>query len=499
MTSTPELEATDLPAPEPPLSPPESEWGTADPLLLAAASPSGNWVAVCQARRDTDGDGRIHVDLGTQGELGGDRLEGYLVTEPGSGMPIDGFAGHDPTGRWVAVVIGEHLWLLDTFERKRLDLSAFGADPRDDQLSFGSHRATAFDPTGRRMLYIRRTDDGPRVVVRALDTGSESVIDPGDGVLWRADFDASGRWVLMRVVTTDTNKNGKLAWTARPRDGQALRCAAPVAQYTVREFPGDRPTYRVAPAEGGEVLELPDLVVPVGESFVERDDAGRLWLRRPGGKRLLVAKERCEADLVHADPERDLVLFTCRNDHGRADVVLFGPDVRRSLGLEVSAYRSDHWFERPIRLVPVHPGQDAVLVDLDTREVESLETGDEVVATEGTRALVLRGSDVVVHELGGRERTLLGPAADFGRILRAESIVVVPPHVVDLRTGQPLGTTGDTALAVTPDGRLLVPADPGDAGRLPRGPLRWAELEAPFRSPAPAARALPEAKHTEAK
>ena len=172
--------------------------------------------------------------------------------------------------------------------------------------------------------------------------------------------------------------------------------------------------------------------------------------------------------------------MTCVGKKGRSDALLVGSDFTKPLGLELAASTGDHIQPFAPRLVALHPGADAVLVDLDEKSVERLSTGDRIVATAGTRALVLRGRSLLVHDLGGRDRPPLGEPAALGHLRRTGTVVLVPPFVVDIGTGELLGTTSARPLAVSADGAVLVPdGQDADATHLAVGPLRWKRVDPP--------------------
>lgn len=455
----------------------ESAWGTAHPVLVAAAAPHDEWIAFCQAREDTNGDGRITVEVDDQGKLVGDRLSGYLATKPGPGDAIDAFAGNDPSGRFVAFVRAEHLILRDTRTNSDVDLTAQGADPRDDLSTFRHHRAIAFDPTGKRVAYIRR---GPRpvVIVRELTTGSEASIDPGEGELWRMDFDAMGHWVVLQVVGADTNKNGRLDWTVREATHQSMRCPAALAKYPAWENPGDRATPRLALVSGGPALDTPNLVVPLGSALVERLADGAVVLRRSNGTYAPLAPIKCQARVVHADPVRNLVMTNCRQKNGHYALFLVGDGFEKALGHEMVAAGSDHWFEGSPRLVPIYGGSnDAALVDMETRDVIALQGADRVVATSGPHALIARNDRLVMITRGAGESVVEQHLVDFPKILRSERAVFVTPWVIDIEVANVLGRARGEPLALTTDGKTLIASTQGDVGHLPLGPLRWVAPE----------------------
>jgi hypothetical protein len=447
-------------------------WGTADSASLVATSPDRRWLAVCQARTDTNGDGRVLAEVGAQGEVRGDRLDGYYLAEPGSGIRIDAFGGADPSGRFVAYVVGDRLVLRDTLSREETPLA--DADVRDDRGSFLRPRAVSFDPTGRRLLYLRKNGSGDDIVVRDLGTGTEVVVTPGNGDLWRADFDSTGEFVVARVVASDTNGNGRLDWPVPQALGSWMRCAVPLSRYAAWERPGDDVTARVAPANGGTAVDAPGLIVPFGDAFVVRDAEGAIVLAKPAGQRTVVAKKSCAGKLLHADPAQGLLIVTCENKKGRSDVRFIARGAERSLGLELLAPAGDHWAPPGSSFLPLYPGGDTVLVDLRSASTTSLSPGDRVITVVGDRALILRGRSLVLYTKDAPERILETAVDPLAHLLRSGSVVAVPPVLVDVATGEVLGRIDGRALAVSRDGAFLVPrGGSADATRLATGPFVW--------------------------
>ena len=457
------------------LPPLTATWGTPDVLTFVAAAPDRRWVVACQARRDTNRDGVVRVDVTTDGEVRGDELAGYLMDAPGPGTAIDSFLGSDPSGRFVAIVREGRTLLRDTTTRVDVELPA---DLRDDASPFVHPRAVSFDPSGRRLAYFQKAELGGGLVVRELATGAEIPVEVGDGLPWRADFDATGDTLVVRMVALDTNGDGRLDWPVRDAKKPWMRCYAPLPRFAVWERSGDEPVTRVAKATGGVVRGVPGFVVAMGDSAVVRELDGALTLVDAAGKRLPVARKGCEAKLIHADAPRRLMLVSCLDPKGRAEPVLVGHGPAQPLGLILSIPPGDHWFDGLPRLVPLHPGNDAALLDLDRRAVEMLRAGDRILATAATRALIIRGRSLVLHELGGGDRELGREILPLAHIARTGSVLYVPPYVVDVARGALLGRAEGRAFAVATDGAILVGDGAPDASHFARGPLRWKAVDA---------------------
>src|SRR5689334_22606331 len=89
-------------------------WGTAAPYTLVAVPPSGTWAVMCQARIDTNGDGKIEAYYELHGELAGDDMTAFLVDGDGRETPIDNVLARDPTGRYLVVELAKAPVLIDT-------------------------------------------------------------------------------------------------------------------------------------------------------------------------------------------------------------------------------------------------------------------------------------------------------------------------------------------------------------------------------------------------
>jgi hypothetical protein len=457
------------------LPPPAEALGVAQPLILEAASPDGQWVVICQARVDTDGDGRVAVRVGPRGEPEGDRLASYLLSSPGAGEPIDELLAFDPTGRWLVTREGGRAWLRDARAGRVLDLTALGADTESDALPYRPHRALSFDARGTRLLYVRRGRDRTEVVVRQLESARETTIDPGPGELWRVELDGSGQWVILRVIPQDTNGNGRLEWPVPPVAENRWRCGGPIPRLGVWGERGDANRLGVVPSSGGRVEWMSNLVTPLGRDLVSREPGGRLLLRDPHGKTLELAARECDARILHADPERGLVLGVCTRGPGKSQLRLFGRGIRLDLGVELGPPSLDAPGGDSPRLFAIYPGKDAALVDLDQRKLYRLESGDAVLAVGGPRAVVRRrGALWLLDVAAGTTAKLAELGPELEDWVQNGPVAVVGSWVVDAELGQVLGRVARRPLAVTRSGRTLVAlGGDADAHQLAVGPLGW--------------------------
>jgi hypothetical protein len=229
----------------------------------------------------------------------------------------------------------------------------------------------------------------------------------------------------------------------------------------------------VARVTGGPVREVRGFVTGFGAGLLRRQPDRSLFFDRPGEPSQLVSASRCNARVLHSDPTRELLVVGCGGGEEtlrRASLV--GVHTQIDLDVEVESFEVDRSAPVADRLVPLYPGIEALVVDLETRETHALERRDRVIASRGTTLLVERRGRLLLGDV--REQLLpIGRPAPVSPILRKPPVVFLRPWLVDLEQGLVRGRLERDALALTRDGALLVPRRDGDARRLPEGPLSW--------------------------
>lgn len=484
--SPPVAAARPAPAPAPPTPVATGPLGGATPVIVEAAAGDASWIATCAATTDTNGDGKIGVDVGKAGALSGDTLSPSLLIGDAAPEPVDEIAAFDGTGRYLVVKKSGKLVLVDAHARTETTLD--GADVRDDATPYAPHRAVSFDATGSRLMFVRRGTPRSDVVVRDLATGKEAHVDPGPGKLWRAELSPDGQLVVLRMIVDDTNKNGKLGWPVPERKKNDWRCHGPIPTYSAWLDRGDTPVVEIAPSSGGKARRVDGFVAPFAGAALVRDKNDRLLLDRGASPPVELADGKCAAHVLHADPARGLLVAACSGEKLRPPVEILGQGVRQATGFDLGAAPSDAWPDaEPQRLFAFQPGADTALVDLDEQSVHLLRRGDRVAATWGALALVQRGRSLLIYDADKKTETALAGSVQADADPRRNGpVAVVAPLVVDLAAPRLLGRVDHAPLAVARDGRVLV-AEGGDAtaSQLAVGPLRWVTPE-PLPAPSPA-------------
>jgi hypothetical protein len=175
-------------------TPAPTQIGTPHPVLLQDFANDGSWLVICQAREDTDHDGKIEVGVGFHGNLVGDAMKPYLVFGSGSGMPIDELVARDDDSTWLAFARHGKLFVSDAAGHAT---ELPGADVRG-----ASSTEASMASDGSRVLYLRSDRGSPaasHIVIRELPSGTERVIDAG-GSVWHAMVSDGGHWAAVAVM-----------------------------------------------------------------------------------------------------------------------------------------------------------------------------------------------------------------------------------------------------------------------------------------------------------
>jgi hypothetical protein len=480
-TSATAVEDTDAPGPAVPMKGPPAApggaIGTAHPFTAVTASATASWVSFCQARKDTDGDGRIEVSFGHHGDPLGDDVAPYLVIGDGEGQAIDAFVGADAGGRWVAVVRERKLVLVDSWSRKESVLA--GADASDDPNPLGPHRAASFDGAGRRVAYLR----GGKLRVRELQSGNEQLLDPGSGLVWRFWIDEDGERVWLQMVTRDTDGDGKLALPQAQTSLSARHCRGPWASYGVYGWKGDEPVVRMVAVQKGAVARDVEGALGTLAGKVVRRRADKAIVAEGDGGEVVVAPASCDAEVIHTAKGR--LYYVCRatakrngNGFDEGPLMVHEGGASRPTGIDVETDGSDEWRARDDLL---YGGRT---LNAATGTIGTLPSGPPH-AVAGDHVLYTPEGHARVEDLASGSGTSLG--IDLrGYDDEHQGVLTAMPlragsrtAVIDVAAIGVVGIVdGAPPLALANDGHVLVSeaaeADRESMGRPAQvGPLRW--------------------------
>ncbi|MFK8030022.1 MAG: hypothetical protein AB8G18_07255 [Gammaproteobacteria bacterium] len=444
-------------------------FGTAHPMFVQVISPDGHWLTACQTRKDTNDDGKIEILTGHHGEMRGDQPELFLFTQSNrQGESIHSLADYDSSGRFVALKRNSRLVLRDMRTDSEIDLSELGADAKEDGNAALPVRGADFNESGTHMLYLR--DD--QLVVRDLVTGTERVIDPGPGLLWRAEYLGAGQWIRVYMVPKDTNGNGQLDLPKQVTTLAGGRCRGQALSYGTYGYSGDEFVEIMVEVATGKARSL-DVVGWNNHVIIVREANGALrWIDGRGDDRQTVPSE-CGARLISVSSEHGSVVVECAHSQPTRGLYLYDGGDRRDLHVEVSTHPQSRW--RDARLKAISRTR---LFDRDRQQLVPRSDARTLGLHENLILQEHEGGEIRLRDLNTDEETILaGPTEKWVGGRQFDSFVVVRHEeilLVDLNRGKVVGTLPSMPVFLDAPGRALVMSRDAQGARM--GPLYWVSV-----------------------
>ncbi len=400
--------------------------------------------------------------FGHHGEVAGSRELWLVDVADGSHETISEMIAA-ATGALAYRDMADRVWILRE-DGQRTNLSALGADTREDANRCLDRRQAGFDVTGRFVSWLAR--DPSRVIVEDLASGARCQVESGPGEIWRARPLAAPGWVLIREVPTDSDGDGQLTFPIQRTSCACRWCNRFAMSMGYYGWGGDAfESVLVAPDGARQPVE--GQVYAVGDETTARVDtrAGTVALV-DGEGRAVAIPAGCAA--VAVAPGAPSVLLRC-GDESR----LFFPDEGRVLGLparvEAGSFPRSHvtadghvW--TPIR-ASTDDGQTWNIARLRMNDGR-IETGPVVTALTGVDGDWVSGrhpGGVALLDLTDGDTATIA----LGGIERVRGLTVA---LENDRTAQ-LGPAVGRAVIVEgpagppdPEGCTLVPADHGERG-----------------------------------
>ncbi len=436
--------------------------GSAAPTVVLRTANTGSWAVACQARRNTDGRDGLSVDVGYHGDLHGDTMTPYLVRGGGPGIEIDRFVGASPDNRWLLVIRGQELLLVDDQRGEQFALP--NADIRAARRHGGPETAV-FDASSQRVVYFRPNGDGSHVVIRDIRSSTEREIEIPRGRPWVVLPDSSGPWARLLVVMDDGDKNGRLEFptvrTNAPRDDA---CTGPAVSSSTWGTDGDPATTMWMRLDSGEVLFDEAVIRPVGDKLVTRGPDGAIRYDNEA-----IVDAACHADVVAVVVEPLRLFAACVGSASERPIEVFGKGLRFS-----TPHTSNvHELGAPPRLLAdtimctprdgCSNAKDGSIIDLH---------GASYQLRRGARLLVQSGEDYGSLDLLTGAHKALRNLSGFVRAT-AGTFVAIDANVIDLERGEVVGFAPYPPLSVDTAGRVLIAPSETEEVAVPMGPLRW--------------------------
>ncbi len=442
------------PAPAPTTGPVGSggAYGTASPTLIRAYDKQERWMALCQARQDTDGDGKIEIHSGHHGDLYGDAMKLYVIIGGGNGTEADYFVGRSDSGRYFSVIKNNKLVVVDGQTGVEQELA--GADIEPDGRPGAPHRAGVW--AKERFIYIRHgKTDG--IVVHDPATHAERELPMTERV-WRMEADAE-RIILVATIPP------KEAFPSMRTTLAGGECLGPPMSYSTYGQSGPKPTLRYIDLDTGKEAKGDGIVATIGQTLVRAPKDGALYLDNDQ-----IAPPTCAPQVLAVMPSPPRVIAIC-GAKKQARILLLG----KNLSKELAAIdrEQDHYggLEDMLESTGVVCGSGLHCVATATSQPIDLKGGVAEYVFENLvyvvhATLQTRTHEVVDVATGKRTPT---KAAD-SKIKAGNWFIDYNGHLVDLRTGV-VGKKVSGAMRLSENGRILKGG--GGDEDFPTGPLQW--------------------------
>lgn len=467
--------------------------GRATPTTLVQTDRHSRWLFYCQARRDTDRDGKLEVTEGSHGQLFGDELTGYLRLRDEE-LRIDAVVAQSPDGDWLVVADPGGLVLHDVARgtSSRLKTAPYR---RTTARRVAAPRSAAFDRAGERVAYLR--DGSPHAVaVRTLDTAQETVFTlphVTDRAL-RVAFDDDGRhlWVLADAVPTRHGPtHDGLLRDAALHDTSCERDAS--SYYLDGEGVAGKTIAMLATLDGPpRFVPQPGALGLAGGQVVGIAANGALWLR-DGAETITIAPSTCAPEVVYSD-DAGRIAYVCVDPGSvfirQGPLFLFDGSRSRASGKRVrlpTHFRPPHQLGPSGRLIELEDGGWwDVLLQMPVPPPESPPRSPVHVLGRwrNTELFVLKNGEPWIRDSLSDERTRVPTQVRLDTDFDGYGFVSDGAHVVarvdatrtaviDVASRRLRGCAPplDVVRAIASDGRVLVSASPGRI--VFQGPLRW--------------------------
>ncbi len=426
------------------------------------APDDGRWFVLCQARDDTDRDGKLEIQYDIHHNHG-DLASPYLVLGTGAGELIDYPAAQSGHGEWLAVVRDKKLELIDAATFHRVVLPADLSND-DEWTTTKNSRFISIAGNATRLAYIR-TDNA--IVIRELPSGTERVV-PMTAKVWRATVDPTGHWAEVKVIRADTNRDGKVEWPGGPQTSALTSCNVDILHHREPEAT-DAPSTLWLELATGKLVDDPTVIGVAGGELLHRmkDDSLVLGTQR-------IAEPACRAEVAGLLDAPARVIVTCGPSRKASQaspremaIVVAAPGVFKTTRAKQYRWGNDSLspHQRFDRI------DDATFVDLADGSEIAL-PGKHVAGWMQRFVLVDTPTGLATFDLERRIATQLGVTGTVSPDSLGEQ-VEIGGAIYDLRFAKKLAPPGDTIAFVASTGRVLRYPAPAKDGYAPSGPLRW--------------------------
>lgn len=438
-------------------------------VAVGRVDPQAHWAYYCESAS--------HVIAGPKepfrfGSFAKQSLP-YLAIGSRAPLPLSAFLSSSADGRFLVYLSdAQELVLYDTWLNTATDLTSLDWDLRADGLP-GEPRFVAFSHDSSKLVWLTKTRP-VRAVVRDLLQGTQTEIHPLGESVWRIGFDAADRYIVLREVLEDTNKNGRLDWPVPERPLRDTHCRIAAGALDAWVPNGDGVVTTLAPVGGGDATRMDDFVTSLGAASV---------LHRPGEGLVSVSSKRtvklnsadCEPHVMAIAPQFGQMLLSCSDKSGTVHLELASATGFQPLDYDAPLGNRDYLEPVRARYFPVYSGSRTYLIDFAERRARELQPRDQLLAQSSAGYLLRRGSAVVWLGPSEREpKTILEGVRPGAQVLTGLNFALVGTTVLGVESTTPVRAVPQLPVALADNGCVLIALGARAPGsNYPSGPLKW--------------------------
>jgi hypothetical protein len=443
-------------------------------VALGVADPAARWVFYCQSDDNQGSASASDIASPMNVRQQTDAMRSYLACSSLGIIKLTALLSSSTDGRYLVVLSDEQEPLLiDAQLQHTTSLAALKLDLRADATR-GDLRSVAFSADGSKVALLLRGQP-PRVLIRELRDGADVEATPLGENVWRIEFDAAGRYLVLQEILGDTNKNGRLEWPIPERPLHNTRCMSDAATLDAWIPTGDQAVTTIVPVSGGKARRVDGFVTSLDSSLIVTQGREGLAAIGEKGKRPISTGD-CDLHVVALSTQYGQILCTCSDTKGLSNLELDSLKGMQRFPFEVPISMLDWTTPEPGRFRALYSGTRTYLVDYQLARATQLQDRDQLLAQGAAGIILRRGTEVVlVNPDTSAAKTLMNQLAAGTRIVMGPGHVVVGQTILSAERGQVLGIVTQSTMAVAANGCVLVAlgATP-DKRPFYRGPLQWA-------------------------
>ncbi len=452
---------------------------TGAPVTLGVVDPAARWVFFCQDDIDQSSVTASATGAPLELRVQTDAMSPYLAGSSSNVIKLTALLATSADGRYLVVLSEAHEPLLvDAQSEDMTSLATLELDLRADAMR-GDLRSVAFSADSSKVAFLLRGQP-PRILIRQLHSGTDVEVTPVGDNVWRIEFDAASRYLVLQEILDDTNGNGRFDWPIPERPLRNTRCMADLGSLDAWPLSGDRAITTIAPVAGGKAQRVDGFVTSLESSLIVKRGREGLTAIDESGTRP-ISNSDCDLHIIALSTRYAQILSICGDKKGHSGLELDSLGAIRKFSFEAPVSMLDWITPESDRFKALYSGTHTLLVDFQLASATQLQDRDQLLA-QGTAGIILRrGAAVVLFTPDASTTvTLMDGLAAGTRVMVGPGHAIVGQSVLSANLGKVLGVVAQPTMAIAANGCVLVALGVSQNDRpFVAGPLQWICLNSP--------------------